>query len=361
MKNRKRKNTIMLLLILVLGITIGFAALATTLKINGTANITKNTWNIYWANPVVTTGSVTTTAPTLSAESEKTANTIATWTTSLNLPGDFYEFTIDAVNEGTIDAMITNVIQTVTDGNDEATTLPDYISYKVTYLNGSVPVKYQLLKKANGATPTIQKYKVRVEFLDTITPAQMDAIPQGGLTYKFSYQVTYGQSTDIAYDGTYSDLEFSDTPGISGPPVYIGDTLASGTTTPDYTTLTTGMEKKVFSGFKLDSNRVVEKAYACGIYNNQLLCIEGPGDENTFERSKELLPTIYGKFDSTTNIGCYQPNESVYVCYDGDSTNAQVYVSTNSNVYVKSGIPQSQVFPGGPNNAKGGAVLSNFE
>jgi len=114
MKNRKRKNTIMVLLILVLGITIGFAALATTLKINGTASITKQTWSVYWGEPTVKEGSVSTTAPTRGADSGDPANTKLTWNVTLNMPGDFYEFEVDAVNAGTIDAMITDIENTVT-------------------------------------------------------------------------------------------------------------------------------------------------------------------------------------------------------------------------------------------------------
>ena len=46
MKNRK-KNRILLLLILLLAVTIGFALLSTTLKINGISGIKKNTWDIH--------------------------------------------------------------------------------------------------------------------------------------------------------------------------------------------------------------------------------------------------------------------------------------------------------------------------
>ena len=105
MKNKKKRKTLLLVLLL-LGISIGFAALSTTLKIIGTTNISKNTWNIYWENKSVNQNGVSTTAPGLSAEQGKTANTIATWSVTLNLPGDFYEFTINAVNSGTIDAML---------------------------------------------------------------------------------------------------------------------------------------------------------------------------------------------------------------------------------------------------------------
>ena len=68
MKNKKR-NRIFLLLILLLGIGVGFAALATTLKINGSAAITKNTWNVYWNNIHNESGVTPTTETTIVDES----------------------------------------------------------------------------------------------------------------------------------------------------------------------------------------------------------------------------------------------------------------------------------------------------
>ena len=191
MRNKK-KNKVLLLLLLLLGISIGFAALSTTLKINGTANVTKNTWSVYWANPVVTQGSVTSNVPVLSAEENETLNTIATWTTTLNLPGDFYEFTIDAVNNGSIDAMITGIEPTVTPA------LESYIKYSVTYADGVAIAENHLLPKKTGNTATVQKYKIRIEFLDTVTPTQLNDIPQAGLSYTFNYHITYSQATDAA-------------------------------------------------------------------------------------------------------------------------------------------------------------------
>ena len=46
-KNKKQKR-IMFLLILIIGLTIGFAILSTTLNINGIAGINKHVWNIHW-------------------------------------------------------------------------------------------------------------------------------------------------------------------------------------------------------------------------------------------------------------------------------------------------------------------------
>ena len=111
---RRKNNKIYLLLLLVLGISVGYAALASNLKINGGSKMTKATWSIHWANPQVVNGSVTTIKPQLSEN-----NTNATYSITLSEPGDFYEFTIDAVNEGTIDAEVLSVVSKFDDKNGQ--------------------------------------------------------------------------------------------------------------------------------------------------------------------------------------------------------------------------------------------------
>lgn len=187
--NNKKKNKFLVLIILLLGITIGYAALSTTLKINGTANVSKNTWNVYWDNPEVTEGSVTTNVPVIGEDQNDSENTKVTWTTTLNVPGDFYEFTVDAVNGGTIDAMITNIEQTITPE------LPNYVKFTVTYADGSAVNSRNLLRKKKSGTSTREKYRFRVEFLDTVTVDQINAVPEGGLVYTITYDVTYSQAT----------------------------------------------------------------------------------------------------------------------------------------------------------------------
>jgi len=186
-KNRKR-NKYLLLLILLLGISLGYALISTTLKITGTANVLKQTWNVYWDTPVVTEGSVSTTVPTRTNDEGDPANTKLVWTVDLALPGDYYEFTVDAVNEGTIDAMITGINNTVTP------TLPEYIKYDVTYADGVEPAINHLLAKN-----TTEKYKVRVYYDEALaTGDTINAIPTGGNSYTFTFNVTYGQATSDA-------------------------------------------------------------------------------------------------------------------------------------------------------------------
>ena len=195
MRNKK-KNKYLLLLILLLGITLGYAAISTTLKITGTANVNKNTWSVYWDEESieVTPGSVNGTAGVSDDGTVEDAQ--LTWTADLNLPGDFYEFTIDAVNAGSIDAMITNITPTI------PADLASYINYSVTYADGIDPGQYHLLakgtKSGNTITPTREKYKIRVEYLSTATADDLDDIDENGDSYTFGYSVTYAQATDAA-------------------------------------------------------------------------------------------------------------------------------------------------------------------
>ena len=48
MNNKKRNKKLFLMLILVLAVSIGYVAIATTLKINGTTTVKGARWNVYW-------------------------------------------------------------------------------------------------------------------------------------------------------------------------------------------------------------------------------------------------------------------------------------------------------------------------
>ena len=103
MRNRKRQNKLYLLLIVLGTIVLGYSFITNTININGTAGINKNTWNIHWdrTSVEVNNKSTTTNLPTISED-----NMTVSYSINMTKPGDFYEFTIDAVNEGTVDGMI---------------------------------------------------------------------------------------------------------------------------------------------------------------------------------------------------------------------------------------------------------------
>ena len=151
MRNKRKSRLFLLLSFILLSITIGFAAIATKLKVNGTTNIGKNTWNIYWDN-VANQRGVTTATPVISNDSLHGINTAVTWTVTLDKPGDFYEFTVDAVNAGTIDASIgsLNITPVLTSEQQE------YFEYKIKYKGDSSLDVQEGDVLSHGDTKTIE-------------------------------------------------------------------------------------------------------------------------------------------------------------------------------------------------------------
>ena len=199
MKNKKRNKKILLLLVLLLSVSVGFALLSTTLKINGTASVKGNTWDIRWDDESVnvTTGSVQAEEPVVSGTNDDTVSFEA----NLQLPGDFYEFTVDAINQGTVDGIITDIETTIKDNVQssehygEEVALPSYIHFSVTYADGvAVEEGHRLAKRVDASTPTRQAYKVRLEY-----DANSEEIPESDLAYLIEYKVTYGQASKDVY------------------------------------------------------------------------------------------------------------------------------------------------------------------
>ena len=183
---RNKKYLYVLILFLILGI--GFAALAANLKINGTVNIDSSSWDVHFENVEVTQGSVEANpAPT----SDNTTTTEMTYTINFTQPGDFYEFTVDIANDGSIDAMV-DVISNSTYESDGETpkTLPDYLTSTVTYSDGMEILPNQLL-----AHNTSEKIKVRVEYITDLDP---EDLPSSADTIVFKFKEDYKQANDDA-------------------------------------------------------------------------------------------------------------------------------------------------------------------
>ena len=153
---RKNKNIYVILIILVLfGISVGYAAISRALIITGNSEVRQNTWDIHFENVQVTVGSVI-------ADKEPTidnTNLSVDFNFILNLPGDFYEFTVDVVNKGTLDAMIESIIKTPTLTVDQE----KYMNYIIEYQNGEQIISNHLVK-ANEFV----RLKIRVEFKSNI-------------------------------------------------------------------------------------------------------------------------------------------------------------------------------------------------
>ena len=199
MKRNKKRDYLSILLLLVVGLSIGYALLQTTLTINGTSKIKGNTWDIHFANLSVTEGSVTIGTGDVAAAIQSSTTDI-TYTVTLNEPGDFYEFTVDAVNAGTIDGMIESVTSKL--NNAPITTLPAYLDYSVAYSDGIEIAPNQYLKAGDSET-----YKVRIEFNRDIENTDLPSTVQ---TLTLAFGVVYIQADDTAVERPVPTFEDSD-------------------------------------------------------------------------------------------------------------------------------------------------------
>ena len=107
----KKRRIFYVALVAVLGLTVAFSALSTTLTINGQAKVNKSSWDVHFDNLELveekghgegnTVGKGTT-----DAKIEESGIEINNLNAELSEPNDSVTYTVDIVNEGEIDAVV---------------------------------------------------------------------------------------------------------------------------------------------------------------------------------------------------------------------------------------------------------------
>ena len=221
-KDRKTLSLVLcLVLVCVFTLTVAYSALSAVLTIQGNARVSAADWDIYLNNPRVTSGSATTNLPEI-----KTSSTLE-FETTLNMPGDFYEFVVDVVNAGDIDAVIENVVKTPELTAEQA----KFLKYEVSYQNGESITTKQLLAK-----DTTMPIKVRIEYRKDLVVSDL---PTGQVVLDLALTLEYTQS-----DGTGSLVTNN---GMIKP-------VANGDINEIGTIVTIGSEK--FYTFSIEGNNV---------------------------------------------------------------------------------------------------------
>lgn len=162
--------------------------------VSGATTINYSKWNLYFENIKVTEGSVNATLePTITENS----NTEITYSVYLNTPGDFYEFTVDIVNGGNIDAMVSEVNGTrLTDKQKK------YLDYEVTHIDGTKVEPNDKLRAG-----TTEKLRIRLEFKKDITA---DDLPKEDTTLTLSLNTYYIQADNNGVEGENETSSDSD-------------------------------------------------------------------------------------------------------------------------------------------------------
>ena len=134
--NKRRFRTLIMIVVILLCMSIGYSYLLTTLNIEGTSNIKANTWDVHWENVSVKSGSVTGDQVPIDAY-VMSDTTQVEYSVILKNPGDYYEFTVDAKNSGSLDAMVSITDTKFYESNGVTQiNLPNYLEYEFLYSNG---------------------------------------------------------------------------------------------------------------------------------------------------------------------------------------------------------------------------------
>ncbi len=160
--NERFKNTLLIVLIIVVvSMTVVYAALSTTLSIKSSAKIAATKWDIHFENLVLVQNSGNNTGTVIrSARILDNTTQIGELIVDLKKPGDFVSYTFDIVNDGDIDAKINSIVLATPNcgGNTSAC---EKLEYNVKYtVSGLTPAVGNVLNKKSriNATLTI-KYK----------------------------------------------------------------------------------------------------------------------------------------------------------------------------------------------------------
>lgn len=182
MKKNLNASTVSILLLSIAFVimSVGFAAYAQTLNINGTATAKKAEWNVQFDSTsyVESTGSIAATTHSLNT-------TAMNYTITLN-PGEFYEFTVNVKNAGTIAATLKSItLSSLTEAQQK------YIKYTVTYDGSAYSATTSGLSNELAADAS-KAVKVRVEY---VFPDKSSDLPTEDVTLNLTASLDYVQKT----------------------------------------------------------------------------------------------------------------------------------------------------------------------
>ena len=191
-KNVEKKGRIKLYVgivaLLVVFMTLGTALLSRTITIMGNSKINKNSWIIYFDDIDIAEDS----SP-VEDESERakiSLNGVADptkqnieFTANLRNPGDFYEFTVYTVNDGTIDAEIESIEKTVLTEEQQK-----YLDFEVKYDDGTEIKRCDIL-----AAGTRRLIKAVVKYKEGLA---VEDYPQDGVNLNFFFKINYSQNIE---------------------------------------------------------------------------------------------------------------------------------------------------------------------
>ena len=302
----KKINKKYIIVLLILVISVGFAYLSTNLSIVGVTNVKGNTWDIHFENVQVLHSVDGNPTPTISSD-KATIN----YTANLNVPGDYFEFTVDVVNAGTVDAMIEDIVTKIND--TDISNMPSYLDFSILYSNGVAILDNQLLEHGKSLS-----LKVKVEFLYDI---ELEDLPESNITHNFTTSLKYKQADDnaVIVEKAFYTVNFLNNT------MYFGQAIPNGTPLFNtYKEALNSFDNIFFFKVVLDDNDKIKRAFLGFEYNNKDYYLEADDDPEIYENNKRIATELFGS-------DCYQSSEGTFLC---SPVNLDMYFTINDSGYL---------------------------
>ena len=270
-RHRLNIRFVLIVSLLVVGILIrvGYAYLKQDLDINGVAIASKNTWDVHFVEGSIdsSTSNLSTCVNENQCSRVTTPATISQDGKSVNFGvifhviGDYYEFTVDVVNNGTIDAMLNEVVK------DGLSQYSDYLDFTVTYADGMPITQYDELLKC-GHT---EKLRVRVTF---VSAPDNDVSASLGVTVNYVQGDSNMRSRALNPETRIRSLNT------------IGESIADDD--PDHNLRFIGANPNNYVWFNGQKWRII------GVFNGKLKIIQNPIGNYSWDTSRNTVNGGYG-------------------------------------------------------------------
>ena len=196
-------------IVAVLGLTVAFAALSTTLNIKGSAYLDAAKWGIKFQNlsepSIVGEASD---AKTTKIEKDVSINDIKV---TLSKPGDSVTYTVDLVNDGDINAKIENIEKTNLTEEQQK-----YIKFTVKYKENDTELKIGDILSKKEVKPLVIKIEYRKDL-------ESSDLPKSAQGINLSYKLDFVQTDDKAV--TTKNLKSTIVNGTKGSGTFLNGTI----------------------------------------------------------------------------------------------------------------------------------------
>ncbi len=306
-KNKRRKDFIAILVILLVSISLGYAFLTTNLRINGFADFFHAEWSIYFDNVQINSNSVSIPVNGSPATIDPTDLTKITFNVSLDKPGDFYEFTADVINDGSLDAMLQFIkvninLNPCTGFGCEA---PSVIHFTITHLDGTDLNHGELLAADSSIT-----YRIRLEYSSDIAE---DELLVDDIDIKCSVELVFVQADESAYPYDNYSYLYSTT----GNTVRAGSPVSLLGTTYNSDDVSELLTNKVFLRHIVSDGKVRSSDVGFEFSDGNVYYLSGlTTSYSAGSLSNTSLITTLAEISS--NWSCDSSNQTIHSSFQGD-------------------------------------------